>query len=92
MRYKKVKKISYAANSERSLVLRQLYAKKLLEQLKDGKRVISIDETWVAETDFRQRKWRERGETNSVVEKVVSPRISMITAIDTDGHIYNSLT
>jgi len=54
--------------------------------------VICIDETWISETDFRRRKWRPNGTTNSIAERTVKPRISMITAIDTDGHIYNSLT
>ena len=92
MKYKKVKKVAYQANSDRCLILRQLYAKVMIEQLSKGKRVICIDETWISETDFRRRKWRQSGTTNSIAERTVKPRISMITAIDTDGHIYNSLT
>jgi hypothetical protein len=56
MRYKKIKKIPFQGNSDRCLVLRQLYAKQLLGILNEGKRVINIDETWLPQTDFRNRK------------------------------------
>ena len=92
MRFRKVKRVAFGGNSERSLVLRQLYAKVMLEQLSAGKRLIAIDETWLSESDFRRRKWRLPESTNSVVERAVTPRISVITAIDTEGNVYNSMT
>lgn len=56
-----------------------------------GKRIICIDETWVDSQDYRQRKWRPRGEPNSVEERNVRPRISLILAVDTAGAHYMSL-
>jgi hypothetical protein len=47
MRYSKIKKIPYQGNSQRSLVLRQQYAQKMLRVLSDNKRIINIDETWL---------------------------------------------
>ena len=43
MKYRKSKKISELANSQRCLVLRQQYAMKMLEILKDDVLVINID-------------------------------------------------
>ena len=58
MRYRVLKKVEYQGNSERCLVTRMLYAKKMLELLKSGARIINIDETWLPHLDFRNKKWR----------------------------------
>ena len=42
-------------------------------------------------SDFRRRKWRPKGSTNSVPQLSVVPRISMITALDSMGRVYISL-
>ena len=39
-----------------------LYAKKMFELLKAGKRIINIDQSWLPLLDFRNKKWRARGE------------------------------
>ena len=39
-----------------------LYAKKMLTLLGEGKRIINIDETWLSHLDFRNKKWRQRGD------------------------------
>ena len=36
-------------------------------------------------------KWRAKGETNSVTERSVSPRLNLIAAIDTLGNAYLSI-
>lgn len=54
MRYKSVQKICYAGNSERSLALRCMCAKVLLQLLSAGKRLVNIDETWLDDTDMRK--------------------------------------
>lgn len=64
----------------------------LLDKLAKGVRVINVDETWINQADFRRRKWRRRGETNSVAMKVIQPRISMLSAIDTDGNLFFALS
>ena len=43
-------------------------------------------------SDFRRRKWRVKGESNSIPQVQVVPRISLIAGIDTTGNIYVSLT
>ena len=56
-----------------------------------GKRIINIDETWIGEMDFRRMKWRRRGESNTIGSKDVSPRLSMLAAIDNYGGFYFSI-
>ena len=57
-RYKKVKKIPPLGNTSRCLQLRQRYAEFLLNRLAGGMRVINLDQTWINDTSYRQRKWR----------------------------------
>ena len=92
MSYRVLKKAAYQGNSQRCLVTRMLYAKKMFELLDAGKRIINIDETWLPHLDFRNRKWRRRGEPNTMSTKSLSPKVNMIAAIDTEGNIYLSLT
>ena len=61
MRYKKVQKTAFQGNSQRSLVLRSLNAKLMLEILDGTKVLLNIDEANFCEADFRRRKWRLRG-------------------------------
>ena len=42
--------------------------------------------------DFRRKKWRERGENNTVSTKDLSHNVNMIAALDTNGRLYLSLT
>ena len=72
--------------------MRQQCAKKLLELLEQGFRVVNIDEAWIYDVDFYRRKWNERTESNSLPKKTVSPRLSLLAAIDTSGSLYMALT
>ena len=58
MRYRVLKKVEFQGNSQRCLVTRMLYAKKMFELLEQGARIINIDETWLPHLDFRNKKWR----------------------------------
>ena len=51
-----------------------------------------MDETWLNQGDMRHRKWRKKGQTNSVNDKQIIPRISVIAAIDTEGEAYMSMS
>ena len=92
LRYKKLKRVAWQGNSERCLVTRMLYARRLLEILDEGKRIINIDETWLPHLDFRRMSWRRRGEANSIPSRGLSQRVNMIAALDTEGRLYLSLT
>ena len=60
--------------------------------LKNQKVVINIDESWLDYTDYRRMKWAVIGTSNLVAKKQVSPRISMIMALDTIGKVYASFS
>ena len=42
--------------------------------------------------DYRSRSWRRKGQANTIPAKTISHKLNMITAIDTDGKIYLSVT
>ena len=64
----------------------------MIELLSEGNKILNIDETWLNESLFIRQKWKQKGTTNSIEENVISPRISLIGAIDTEGDVYLSLT
>ena len=92
MNFRKIKTVSNTANSNRNLVLRLMFAEKMLSLLSGNKRILNIDESWISDTNFSRRKWRVTGTTNSMNEKLVQPRISLIAGVDTEGDVYLSLT
>jgi len=55
-------------------------------------RIINIDETWLNETSFLRKMWCPSYSPATVALKSVSPRISMIAALDNEGGVYYSLT
>ena len=91
MSFKKVKPVSTHSNSDKNRVCRQQFALKFIELLVEGKTILNIDETWVGMCDYRRMKWQPAGSTNSVAKLQMQPRISMITGLDSKGHVYLSL-
>ena len=73
-------------------MLRKQFAKVLLGKLSEGLRIIYVDETWLNQADFRRKKWRQKGETNSLSLKIITPRITMFTAIDQQGTLFYALS
>ena len=65
---------------------------KLLDAASSRTRIINIDETWLGMEDFRKRKWRIPGDTNSLAKKLWQPRISMLLAFDNFGESYVALS
>ena len=92
MRFKKIKNINPSTNTELSIIKRQQAAKIFLNEMRKGRRVINIDETWIGEMHFPRKKWRLNGQDNTCTVKEVSPRLSLIVAIDNFGKIYSSMT
>ena len=90
MRFKKVRHIAMAGNSERSLVLRQQWALAFFS-LPADKVLINLDETWLGMSDFRRMKWQAPGMTNSVAALSMAPRVTMMTAVDSHGGVFLSL-
>ena len=69
-------------------MLRNLYAKKTLELMQTDARLFTIDESWINDLSWNQRQWHTRGTRNSVSKKKVSPRLSLLVAIDSHGSMY----
>ncbi len=92
LKYSKIRKVPYQANLEDRLVLRHLYARKAFELLQTDARLFTIDESWLNDLSWNQRQWHAHGARNSVGKKTVSPRLSLIVAIDNRGAIYASIT
>ena len=92
MGYRLAKTVPIQGNSERCLVLRQQYAIKMLTLLERGRRVINVDESWINQTRFLRRIWVPSDSAGSVTDKQVAPRISLLTALDTEGRIWCALT
>ena len=90
--YKKVKHINVTANSVKNLILRQRWAINLIELNWRHKNVINVDETWLNMTDFRRMHWRPTDRNWSVKSKILSPRVSMITAVDKFGNIWLAIS
>ena len=91
MRYKKVKAVSWTANSHRNLILRQQFALKFLEIDMEKKVVLNCDETWIGMSDWRRRKWCQHRQNNSVAQLQILPRISMLSTVTSEGELYVSL-
>ena len=62
---------------------------KLLEK---GKRIINVDESWINETNFTRKMWVPSNSTASITSQIVAPRLALIAALDTEGHVYFALT
>ena len=60
-KYARVKKIPFLGNTTRCMLLRQHYAKFMLQQLESGVRCINLDQTWINTSNFTRQKWRMRG-------------------------------
>ena len=68
------------------------WAIEYLRQLKAGRTIINVDETWLNQTDFRRHAWGKRGQRLAVLAKKTSIRISMILAFDSQGAVYFSVS
>ena len=55
--YRKIRRFPFQGNYERCLVLRQLYARKMLQLYSEGYHVLNIDESWIPSEDFRRSCW-----------------------------------
>jgi hypothetical protein len=91
LKYKKFQKGEIQANSQRCLVQRQQYAIIMLRLLASGKRVYNVDESWLDQMNFTRSHWQPMRLAKEGI-KPVSPRISVIACVGTDGSAYYSLT
>ena len=65
---------------------------RILPLLEARRRIINVDESWLNGTRFIRRMWVPSNGAGTFTDKQVAPRISLISALDTDGNIWFSLT
>ena len=63
----------------------------MIKLLRDGMRIINVDETELTNSDFRVKKWRLPGTTNSLPNPRIRPRICLIAGVSNHGELYLSL-
>jgi hypothetical protein len=56
--------------------------------MSSGYNIISIDETWLSETDYRRRKWGARYQSNSMRDINISSRVTLVTSLDSNGKVH----
>ena len=64
----------------------------MIQLLKENKRIINIDESWIAEIDYSRKMWCPSKAPCTVSEKSIGIRHSFIVALDTEGNVYYALT
>jgi hypothetical protein len=57
-----------------------------------NKVIVNIDESWLDRMDYRRMSWSAVGKKNSSSIKALTPRISLMVALDTAGNVYYSLS
>ena len=61
-------------------------------EMAKGKRIINIDESIINHLNFTTRLWLKKDGRSHIVKKVVNPRVVLIAAVDTLGHVYVSFS
>ena len=87
----KAKKLHPAANSAKVLIQRQQFAMELVRLIEQSHRIINVDETWINESGFIRKAWARKDGQGNMQLNTVTPRLSMIAAMDTDGEVWFSL-
>ena len=90
--YSRIKRTPDFGNTERCKVLRHLYARKMFAIYSEGTHVINIDESWIAEQDFRRRCWHTKGKSNTYAEQAVGHKVNIIVAVSSQGKAWLALT
>ena len=90
--YRLAKTVPVQSNDERCLVLRQQYALRILPLIESSRRIINVDESWLNGTRFIRRIWVPSNAAGTFTDKQVNPRISLLSALDTEGKIFFALT
>jgi hypothetical protein len=91
LRFRKVVATNPHCNSQRSLVLRQQFALRLLNLCEDRPRVINVDESWLGMADYRRTKWLPADVPRTTTKAILSPRVSFLLALDNHGEVYWAL-
>ena len=64
----------------------------MISLLDNRKSIINVDESWLNETSFVRKIWAPGDSAATVSLKPLTPRLSIIAALDTEGRVYFTLT
>jgi hypothetical protein len=62
LRFKRIKRIPFLGNAERCLVMRHLYARKMIEIIQSQKTIWNFDESFLKDSFFVRSKWCHKNE------------------------------
>ena len=91
LRFRHLKPSAPQTNTVRSLALRQQFSFRLINWAQTRPRLINIDETWLNMSDFRRTAWIPKWNPLTKPVKPMSPRISLLVALDNHGELYYAL-
>ena len=90
--YRRARPIAVQCNSERCLVLRSQYAQAMIDLLEKDFVIINVDESAFSETNYTRYMWCKPRDSGTFTAKSITPRLSLIAALDTLGNVYYSLS
>jgi hypothetical protein len=91
MRYRRLGVVGKHYDDHGNLLKRQVAAAEYIKALRNGRRVINIDESIIRSTDHRNRGWTRYGKRILTSRALRLPQISMIAAITSDGLTFFSI-
>lgn len=91
LKFKKAKSIAARTNCVSCLYQRQVFAKKLIDEMMTGKRVINIDEASLSEARFVRKAWGHRNLPLRPLKMPLGHRVSIIAAVDNLGASFFAL-
>ena len=92
LKFKRTKTLAVRANSICCLYQRQQFARKLIEQMMAGKRIINIDEASLGQAAFLRRGWAATGDSLRYLPQPLGHRLSVFAGVDTFGKTYFSVS
>ena len=64
----------------------------MLSLLNEGYLIFNVDESALVTQEMRRKKWRTFGMTNSIRDRPINPRLSIIACVTSEGNVYMSLS
>lgn len=89
--FKLTKKYGVDVNSRELKYKRHHFAKKLIQEILKGTRIINYDESTIDHLNFTRRLWSTKGKTVTLNSLPVKPKLSLIAAVDSNGSKWFSL-
>lgn len=92
LKFRRLKILNPRANGNAALIQRQQFALALIGAMMEGKRVINIDESAIGQGVFIRKGWSVSGASAGHSVKPFGHRLSLLSAVDTDGQIYFAIS